>query len=165
MFPPIITLESHGGRGGRGRGDRDEAWPPSSADSSFQPHSPHRKDVKAARLTCDVPLFNSLVTLNDFFNLPSHYRKLDVDHLYMSYADIMAKVRQSGAWTHRLEMSVVSFGHDINITGKLNTWRHEWKETSQVCECKQHLWFQQLGLSHNANVPSQLYFLIFLCSS
>lgn len=40
--------ESHGGRGGRGRGDREEAWPPSPADSSFQPHGFDRKDVRSS---------------------------------------------------------------------------------------------------------------------
>lgn len=44
----IFILESHGGRGGRGGRDRDEAWPPSSADSTLQPHSSHRKDVRTS---------------------------------------------------------------------------------------------------------------------
>lgn len=91
IFPATNKSESHGGRGGRGRGDREEARPPSSAHSSFQPYSFDGKDVRPSP---GCPDRFALFFVQTLYFLSRH-RKLDVDHLYMSYADIMAKVRQS----------------------------------------------------------------------
>lgn len=97
-FP--FTPESNGARGrGWGGGEGNKARSPSSADFTLQSYGSNRKEVRLKQhRSAEVKVGGlephgcaKFITNYVFFCFYSS--KLDTDHLYMAYADIMAKVR------------------------------------------------------------------------
>lgn len=99
-FLSIWTSESNGARGRRWRrGKGNKARSPAPAYSAFQSYCFNRKEVRqvtAGTTTLVSEMWCShratcLFLFTVVFSLP-YFSKLDTDHLYMAYADIMAKV-------------------------------------------------------------------------